>query len=150
MNQEADMMDIKDIFKVLPHRYPFLMVDKMLEIEDNKRAVGLKNVTINEPFFQGHYPGNPIMPGAMMMEAMAQVGGIMIMASRKGEKLVPFLAGIEKFRFKKPVSPGDTIIFEVEMIGGRGNMGKVKGIAKVDGKVVAQGEMSFALFPEKE
>jgi 3-hydroxyacyl-[acyl-carrier-protein] dehydratase len=143
------MLEIKEIMQILPHRYPFLMVDKILEVEPGKRAVGMKNVTINEPFFQGHYPGNPIMPGAMMAEAMAQVGGVMMMADKQGERIVPFLAGIEKLRFKRPVVPGDTLLIEVEMIGGRGNMGKVKGNAKVDGKIVAIGEMSFALIPEK-
>jgi len=144
------MIETREILNILPHRFPFVMVDRILEMEDNKRAVGIKNVTINEPFFQGHFPGLPTMPGVMIAEAMAQVGGIMLMASRRDQKLVPYLAGISKLRFKKPVYPGDTLLIEVEMVGGKGNMGKVKGNAKVDGKVVVLGEMLFALVPESE
>lgn len=144
------MIQIREIMNILPHRYPFLMVDRILEMEDDKRAVGIKNVTINEPFFQGHFPGLPTMPGVMIAEAMAQVGGIMLMASRKDQKLVTYLAGIQKLRFKKPVYPGDTLYIEVELIGQKGGMGKVKGTAKVDDTIVAVGEMLFALVPESE
>ncbi|MCD4782583.1 MAG: 3-hydroxyacyl-ACP dehydratase FabZ [Candidatus Eremiobacteraeota bacterium] len=144
------MIQIREILNILPHRYPFVMVDRILEIEEDKRAVGIKNVTINEPFFQGHFPGLPTMPGVMIAESMAQVGGIMLMTSRKEEKLVPYLAGIQKLRFKKPVYPGDTLYIEVELIGKKGGMGKVSGTAKVDDEIVAVGEMLFALVPESE
>lgn len=144
------MLDIREILDILPHRYPFILVDRILEMEDNKRAIGIKNVTINEPFFQGHFPGRPTMPGVIICEAMAQTGGIMLMASRKGEKIVPYLASINKFRFKKPVFPGDTLKMEVELVGMKKNMGKVTGKATVDGKMVAMGEMNFALMNEDE
>lgn len=141
------MINAKEILQILPHRFPFTMVDRILEVEDNKFAVGIKNVSLNEPYFQGHYPELPTMPGVMIAEAMAQVGGIMLMSSQKEKKLVPYLAGINKFRLKKPVYPGDVLNIRVEMIGGKGNIGKVNGVAKVDGKVVASGEMAFALIP---
>jgi 3-hydroxyacyl-[acyl-carrier-protein] dehydratase len=141
------MIEAREILKILPHRYPFVMVDRILEMEDDKYAIGIKNCTINEPFFQGHFPDLPTMPGVMIAEAMAQVGGIMLMASRKEKKLVPYLAGISNLRLKKPVYPGDTLRIRVDMIGGRGGIGKVKGEAKVDDKVVATAEMSFALVP---
>lgn len=144
------MIESREILKILPHRFPFVMVDRILEIQENKRAVGIKNVTINEPFFQGHYPDLPTMPGVMIVEAIAQVGGIMLMSPKRDVTLVPYLAAISNMRFKKPVYPGDTLVIEVEMIGGKGTMGKVKGKAEVNGKVVAYGEMMFALIPESE
>ena len=144
------MVSIREILDILPHRYPFILVDRILEMEENKRAVGIKCVTINEPFFQGHFPGLPTMPGVMIAEALAQVGGIMLMASNREEKVIPYLAGIQKLRFKKPVYPGDVLRMEVEMLGGKGGMGKVKGEVTVDGEVVAFGEMLFALVPEGE
>lgn len=144
------MIEAREILQILPHRFPFTMVDRVLEMEDNKYAVGIKNVTLNEPYFQGHYPEIPTMPGVMIAEAMAQVGGIMLMANKTDEKLVPYLAGINKFRLKKPVLPGDTLRIRVDMIGGKGQIGKVKGSATVDGKEVARGEMSFALIPSKD
>jgi 3-hydroxyacyl-[acyl-carrier-protein] dehydratase len=144
------MIEAKDILKILPHRYPFLMVDRILEMEENKYAVGIKNVSANEPYFQGHYPGMPTMPGVMIAEAMAQVGAVMVMNSKKDQKIVPYLAAINNLRWKKPVVPGDTLVIRVDMIGGRGHIGKVSGKATVGDKVVATGEMSFALVPEKE
>ncbi len=144
------MLDITEIMDILPHRYPFLMVDRIIELEENKRAVGIKCVSFNEPFFQGHFPDHPTMPGVMITEALAQVGGIMIMASKREQKIIPYLASISKMRFKKPVFPGDVLKMEVEMIGGKGTMGKVKGNVKVGDEIVAFGEMAFALIPEEE
>ncbi|MCD6309724.1 MAG: UDP-3-O-[3-hydroxymyristoyl] N-acetylglucosamine deacetylase [Candidatus Eremiobacteraeota bacterium] len=144
------VLGIREIMDVLPHRYPFLMVDRVLEIEDNKRAVGVKNVTVNEPFFQGHYPGNPIMPGVMLIEAMAQVGGLMLLRSRTSENRVPYLAGIDRFRFRKPVGPGDQIIIEANLLGSKGGIGKVHVEARVKDKVVGEGNIIYALVEDKK
>ena len=135
--------EIEDIMRVLPHRYPFLLVDRILEIEENKRVVGIKNVTINEPFFQGHFPGHPIMPGVLIVEAMAQVGGMLLLGTLEepDTKAVYFMS-IDNIKFRKPVRPGDQIVFEVEMIQVRGNIAKTRGVAKVDGEVVAEAEMA--------
>lgn len=131
-------MKIDEIQNVLPHRYPMLLVDRILSVEPGKRATGLKNVTINESFFTGHFPGHPVMPGVLLIEAMAQVGGV-ILLSREGNlgKLV-YLVGLDKVRFRKPVVPGDSIITEVEQLGQKGNFGKVKAVARVDGDIVAE------------
>lgn len=142
--------EAKEILQILPHRYPFAMVDRIIDMEDDKYAVGIKNVTLNEPYFTGHFPEDPTMPGVMIAESMAQVGGIMLMASRLEEDLKPFLARISNLRFKNPVVPGDILQIRVDMIGGKGTIGKVKGKATVDGKLVATGEMSFALIPRKD
>lgn len=134
-----------DIQKVLPHRYPFLLVDKILEIETGKKAVGLKNVTINEPFFQGHFPGTPIMPGVLIVEAMAQVGGIAILSMEEYKGKLAVLTGIEKMKFRKQVVPGDTLIMEAELIAFKMGIGKAKVCAKVEGKIAVEGEMMFAI-----
>ncbi|MDF2674139.1 MAG: fabZ [Clostridiales bacterium] len=134
-----------DIQKVLPHRYPFLLVDKILEIETGKKAVGLKNVTINEPFFQGHFPGTPIMPGVLIVEAMAQVGGIAILSMEEYKGKLAVLTGIERMKFRKQVVPGDTLIMEAELIAFKMGIGKAKVCAKVEGKIAAEGEMMFAI-----
>ena len=134
---------ITDIMKFLPHRYPFILVDRILELEPGKRVKALKNVTINEPFFQGHFPQRPIMPGVLIMEAMAQAGGVLVIESLPPEKhgsLVYFM-GIDKARFRQPVVPGDQLIFEIEMIKSRGKAAKLAGIATVDGKRVAEAEV---------
>ncbi|MBI1864168.1 MAG: 3-hydroxyacyl-ACP dehydratase FabZ [Nitrospirae bacterium] len=116
-------MDINEIMKVLPHRYPFLLVDRIEEIEVGKRIVGIKNVTINEPFFQGHFPNHPIMPGVLIIEAMAQVGGVLAFKSADvAEKLVYFM-GIDKAKFRKPVFPGDTLRFEISVVQHRSDRG---------------------------
>jgi UDP-3-O-[3-hydroxymyristoyl] N-acetylglucosamine deacetylase/3-hydroxyacyl-[acyl-carrier-protein] dehydratase len=137
------MYTIEDIMQVLPHRYPFLLVDRILDIEDGKRIVGIKNVTINEPFFQGHFPGHPIMPGVLIVEAMAQVGGMLLMRTidDPGSKVVYFMS-IDNIKFRKPVKPGDQIRFEMEVLQMRGSVSKMKGVALVDGEVVAQAEMA--------
>ncbi len=137
------VMGIEEIMKVLPHRYPFLLVDRILEVEPNKRIVGIKNVTINEPFFQGHFPGHPIMPGVLIIEAMAQVGGMLLIGGvgDPGEKVVYFLS-LDNVRWRKPVKPGDQIRFELEVVQIRGPVCKMRGVAKVDGELVAEADMA--------
>jgi 3-hydroxyacyl-[acyl-carrier-protein] dehydratase len=133
-------MDILEIMQVLPHRYPLLLVDKILEIEPGKRIVGLKNVSINEPYFQGHFPGFPLMPGVYILEALAQVGGILMIKSLNLEigKYAVVFAGIDDARFKRPVYPGDQLILELDVISLKKSLSKMKGTAKVDDQVVAE------------
>lgn len=134
---------IEEIMRVLPHRYPFLLVDRILEIEDGKRVVGIKNVTINEPFFQGHFPGHPIMPGVLIVEAMAQVGGMLLLGGlEQADTKVVYFMSLDNIKFRKPVKPGDQIVFEVEIIQIRGKVCKTRGVAKVDGEIVAEAEMA--------
>jgi beta-hydroxyacyl-ACP dehydratase FabZ len=137
----------KELLNILPHRYPFLLLDKVLEVEPGQRVVGVKNVTVNEQFFVGHFPGAPIMPGVLIIEFMAQAGGVMLLTLDEHRGKLAYLAGVEKSRFRKPVLPGDTLIAEVTMVRSRGNVGWVKAEAKVDGRVVCEAEMSFALMP---
>ena len=136
------VLGIEEIMKVLPHRYPFLLVDRILEREET-RIVGLKNVTINEPFFQGHFPGHPIMPGVLIIEAMAQVGGMMLMGNLDNpeEKVVYFMS-LDNVKFRRPVKPGDQIRFELALTHVRGMVCKMRGLAKVDGEVVAEADMA--------
>jgi UDP-3-O-[3-hydroxymyristoyl] N-acetylglucosamine deacetylase/3-hydroxyacyl-[acyl-carrier-protein] dehydratase len=144
--QEAKrVLGIDDIMRTLPHRYPFLLVDRILEYEERKRVVGLKNVTINEPFFQGHFPGHAIMPGVLIIEAMAQVGGMLLMAtSHKGDKVVYFTS-LDNVKWRKPVRPGDQLIFELDVVQIRGPVCKMRGVAKVEGTVVAEADMAAML-----
>ena len=144
------MMDINEIMSVLQHRYPFLLVDRILELEPGQRAVGLKNVTINEAFFSGHFPGNPIMPGVLIVEAMAQVGGVLLLATTGNKGKLAFFAGIDKVRFRRPVLPGDQLITEVTLLKTKGDIGRVAVVGRVDGQVVAEGEYLFALRPDPE
>ena len=141
--RESAVYTVEDIMKVLPHRYPFLLVDRILEIEEGKRIVGLKNVTINEPFFQGHFPGHPIMPGVLIVEAMAQVGGMLLMRTIEdpGSKVVYFMS-LDNIKFRRPVKPGDQIRFELEVVQLRGSICKMHGVGYVDGEVVAQADMA--------
>ncbi len=141
--KEKAMYTIEDIMKVLPHRYPFLLVDRILEIEEKKRIVGLKNVTINEPFFQGHFPGHPIMPGVLIIEAMAQVGGMLLMGSVEDpESKVVYFMSLDNVKFRRPVKPGDQIRFELEITQLRGTVCKMRGVGKVEGEVVAEADMA--------
>ncbi|XPS86126.1 FabZ: (3R)-hydroxymyristoyl-[acyl-carrier-protein] dehydratase [Desulfosarcina variabilis str. Montpellier] len=140
------VFDIKSILDHLPHRYPFLLVDRVVEFEKSKRIVALKNVTINEPFFQGHFPNMPIMPGVLIVEAMGQAGGVLVTQSLPPEKqgnLILFM-GFDKVRFRKPVVPGDQLILELDMLNLRTRAVKMAGVAKVDGNVVAEAQLLAA------
>ncbi|KGG80956.1 hydroxymyristoyl-ACP dehydratase [Caloranaerobacter azorensis H53214] len=139
------MLTNVDIQKIIPHRYPFLLVDKIIEIEGGKKAVGIKNVTINEPFFQGHFPGNPIMPGVLIVEAMAQVGAVAVLSLEENKGKLAVFAGIDNARFKKQVKPGDTLRMEVELISFRRGIGKAEAIAYVGDEVACKGILMFAL-----
>lgn len=139
-------LDIKAIMQNLPHRYPFLLVDRIVEFVSGQRIVGLKNVTFNEPFFQGHFPGTPIMPGVLIVEAMGQAGGILASASQPAEnqgRLILFM-GFDKVRFRKPVVPGDQLFLELELINQRTKAVKMAGVAKVEGKIVAEAQLMAA------
>ena len=137
------MLGIDEIMKVLPHRYPFLLVDRILELEEKKRIVGLKNVTMNEPFFQGHFPGHPIMPGVLIIEAMAQVGGILLMGQIEGyESKVVYFMSLDNVKFRRPVKPGDQLRLEANILQIRGMVCKMRGVAKVDGEVVCEADMA--------
>jgi 3-hydroxyacyl-[acyl-carrier-protein] dehydratase len=139
--------DIEKIMELIPHRYPFILVDRVMHFESGKHIVALKNVTMNEPFFQGHFPGKPIMPGVLIVEAMAQAGGILWISSQ--DKEAPgslfFFTGIDKVRFRRPAVPGDQIILDVKMLKVRGKVAKMKGRALVEDKVVAEGELMAAI-----
>ncbi len=130
---------------ILPHRYPFLFIDKILELEPGKKAVGIKNITFNEPFFQGHFPGHPVMPGVLMVEALAQLGAVALLTLEKYKDKLPLFTGIDKVRFKRQVVPGDTLHLEVEIVKMRDPMGRGVGIAKVNGELAVSGELLFAL-----
>jgi UDP-3-O-[3-hydroxymyristoyl] N-acetylglucosamine deacetylase/3-hydroxyacyl-[acyl-carrier-protein] dehydratase len=142
-DEQPRMLGIEEIMKVLPHRYPFLLVDRIVDFEPRQRIVGIKNVTINEPFFQGHFPGHPIMPGVLSIEAMAQVGGMLLMgAIDDPENKVVYFMSLDKIKFRRPVKPGDQIRFELEMQQIRGSVCKMRGVGLVDGNVVAEAEMA--------
>ncbi|MBM7571307.1 3-hydroxyacyl-ACP dehydratase FabZ [Aquibacillus albus] len=139
------MFDIQQIKETIPHRYPFLLVDEITEMEDDKRVVGKKNVTINEPFFQGHFPDYPVMPGVLIVEALAQVGAVVILNKEENKGKIGFLAGIDKCRFKRQVKPGDQLKLEVEIIRLKGPIGKGKAVASVDGEIACEAEIMFAI-----
>jgi 3-hydroxyacyl-[acyl-carrier-protein] dehydratase len=142
------LMDINEILRYLPHRYPFLLVDRVLEIEDNRRILAVKNVTINEPFFPGHFPHHPVMPGVLVLEAMAQVAALLSCKSQgvvPDENSVVLFAGIDGARFKRQIAPGDQIMFDVEVLQSKRGIYKYKGIARVDGAIAVEAELMCAL-----
>ncbi len=139
------MMDIKEIMSIIPHRYPFLLIDKVVEMEEGKSCTAIKNVTMNEPFFQGHFPGEPVMPGVLIIEALAQTGAVAMLSREEFKGKIAFFGGIDKAKFRGKVTPGDTLRLEVEMIKIKRNAGIGKGIAYVDGKKVAEGELTFMI-----
>ncbi len=141
-------LGIEEIMELLPHRYPFLLVDKIIECDDEKHIVGIKNVTMNEPFFQGHFPGMPVMPGVLQLEAMAQVGGILLNRIHGSTDDVPFFMAIDGARFRKVVKPGDQLRIEIEITKIRSKLARFKAKALVDGKVAAEAEMMCMFSPQ--
>jgi len=139
------MLDIKQIKDVIPHRYPFLLIDHVIEIEEGKRVLAKKNVTVNEPFFQGHFPDYPVMPGVLIVEALAQAGAVAMLKKEGNEGKLGFLAGIDACRFKRQVVPGDTLMLEVEITRLKGPIGKGKAKATVDGELACEAEIMFAI-----
>ncbi|WP_066057956.1 3-hydroxyacyl-ACP dehydratase FabZ [Robertmurraya korlensis] len=144
------MLNIEQIKEIIPHRYPFLLVDRILELEEGKRAVGIKNVTANEEFFNGHFPEFPVMPGVLIVEALAQVGAVAMLVKEENKGRLAFFAGIDNCRFKRQVVPGDQLRLEVEMTRVRGTFGKGKAVATVEGELVCEVEIMFGLGDKKE
>lgn len=142
------MMTVNEIMKLLPHRYPFLLVDRIADFQPGVSATGVKNVTINEPFFQGHFPGQPIMPGVLIIEAMAQVAGVMAFSSGVEGKAVYFMS-IDNAKFRRPVVPGDQVMLDIKVLKQRGNVWRFSGTATVDGKLVSEAEFT-AMVTDKE
>jgi 3-hydroxyacyl-[acyl-carrier-protein] dehydratase len=139
------MLDVNEIRKIIPHRYPFLLLDRVEEVNPGVYAKGFKNLTINEEFFQGHFPDMPVMPGVLIVEALAQLGAVSILSKEEFKGKTAFLAGIDKARFKKKVFPGDRLDLEIEIIKVKGPIGIGKGTARVDGQIACQGEILFAI-----
>jgi 3-hydroxyacyl-[acyl-carrier-protein] dehydratase len=143
-------LDVRRIMSILPHRYPFLMIDRIVELEPGQRAVCIKNVTANEPQFTGHWPGNPVMPGVLMLEAMAQTGGIFLLTEGDTAGKTAFFAGMDAIKFRRRVIPGDTLTITAELMRRKGNMGKVSVVARVGDEVAVEGEFMFALVDNEE
>ncbi|HBQ85512.1 MAG TPA: 3-hydroxyacyl-[acyl-carrier-protein] dehydratase FabZ [Syntrophomonas sp.] len=139
------MMDIHEIMKILPHRYPFLMIDRITELVPGHKAVGIKNLSCNEPYFPGHFPGQPVMPGVLMIEAMAQVGACAVLSEPQYKGYIAYLAGVDRVRFKRQAIPGDVLEITTELIAMKNNIGKGKGRITVNGDLVCQSEFLFAL-----
>jgi len=143
-------MDIRSILRTLPHRYPFLLVDRILELEPGQRAVGIKNVTANEPQFTGHWPDNPVMPGVLIVEAMAQTAGVALLTGRETQGKQAFFGGLDKVRFRRPVVPGDQLIMEAKLIRQKGAIGKMHITANVEDELACSGDFSFVLVDEDQ
>ena len=148
MSEPSTILDSQGIRSIIPHRYPFLLVDKIIELTPGVRAVGIKNVTANEPFFVGHFPTYPVMPGVLIVEAMAQVGAVALLSTEQFKGQMAFFAGIDKVRFKRQVQPGDSLLLTVELGQMRRNIGSGSGTATVDGELACRGEFMFALAPD--
>lgn len=149
MNSAVDtIIDVNKIREILPHRYPFLLVDRIIYLDPGLKAIGYKNVTTNEPFFQGHFPGNPIMPGVLIVEALAQLGCVAMLIKEEYKNMIGLFAGIDSVRFKRQVIPGDKLDLQVELLKLKGPIGKFKGEAKVDGQLAAEAEILFAIAPK--
>jgi 3-hydroxyacyl-[acyl-carrier-protein] dehydratase len=150
VSEETTILDSRAIQAIIPHRYPFLLVDKIVEIEPGKRAVGLKNVSIGEPYFQGHFPDYPVMPGVLIVEALAQVGAVAMLQLDEFKGRIAFFAGIDNVRFKRQVKPGDVLRLEVELGQIRRSIGTGTGVATVDGEIACKGEFMFAIGPAQD
>jgi beta-hydroxyacyl-[acyl carrier protein] dehydratase FabZ len=138
-------LNIREIKEIIPHRYPMLLIDRVEELVDGERVLAKKNVTINEPFFQGHFPHEPVMPGVLIVEAMAQAGAVALLSLEQFRGKTAYFGGIDKAKFRQKVTPGDTLMLEVEIIKVKANAGIGKGVAKVDGKKVAEAELTFMI-----
>ncbi|MHB1550667.1 MAG: 3-hydroxyacyl-ACP dehydratase FabZ [Vulcanimicrobiaceae bacterium] len=138
-------LDIRQIMEILPHRYPILLVDRIVELEPGVRALGYKNVTNNEPVFTGHFPGNPLLPGVYMIEALAQLGGCVVLEPGEFSRKTPYLAGIERAKFRRPVVPGDKLMMEVTLVKHKRNIGWVNAEARVDGQLVCSADLMFSI-----